>query len=539
MDPNKPSPEHLAALNRRRRIVVNFDVTFAINTHYKSYPEVLDLVEHLFGFADDPGTQIDSIWWNWGEGNQAPYASQHLPLYDHPLYQQWVDEGTDVVGLVLEATRKRGLETFFSHRMNGSDNDLGPFARIPLKVQHPEWLFRTPWCTHPDNGYWNFALPQVHAHTLEALREIAERWPFDGMELDFARGVVFPQGQGWTHRQRLTDFITQVRDIFLAIGSQRGRPMLLAARVPETLVGCHFDGLDIERWTRQGLVDILALGVRSYDVDLSAFRRIVEGTPVKLYPSLEDHHSTDGYQNPSIEVFRGVASNWWQQGADGIHTFNLNYAEDRPYKGQDWQSHLQAYQEIGSRETLMDKNKTFVVQRRGGGHGPSVVPNPDDWFTPRHAYANTNMLSPLPTTLANDDKIDTLLQIYISDDLAHKSDQVSTTTLHLLLSDPAAETLPTNQRLDQVTVATIGHPKGGLLNIPVAKGIEKDLRVRLNNIPLKDPHIEAGWLVFKIATELFAVGENLLGIGVEGRAADAPQLFIEKVEVRIKYSVDN
>ena len=50
--------------------------------------------------------------------------------------------------------------------MNGSDNDLGPFACIPAKVAHPDWLFRTPWCTHEDNGYWNFALPQVHEYVL-------------------------------------------------------------------------------------------------------------------------------------------------------------------------------------------------------------------------------------------------------------------------------------------------------------------------------------------------------------------------------------
>ena len=82
------SPTHLAAIARRRRLIVNFDVTFAINVQHRRNPDRPDLVEHLFEFADAPGSQIDSMWWNWGEGNQAPYPSQHLPLYDHPLYQQ-------------------------------------------------------------------------------------------------------------------------------------------------------------------------------------------------------------------------------------------------------------------------------------------------------------------------------------------------------------------------------------------------------------------------------------------------------------------
>ena len=109
------SPTHLAAIARRRRLIVNFDVTFALNVQHRRNPDRPDLrlssgrslVEHLFEFADAPESQIDSIWWNWGEGNQAPYPSEHLPLYDHPLYQKWADEGTDIVGQVLAATQQR------------------------------------------------------------------------------------------------------------------------------------------------------------------------------------------------------------------------------------------------------------------------------------------------------------------------------------------------------------------------------------------------------------------------------------------------
>ena len=74
------SPTHLAAIARRRRLIVNFDVTFAINVQHRRNPDRPDLVEHLFEFADAPRSQIDSMWWNWGEGNQAPYPSEHLPL---------------------------------------------------------------------------------------------------------------------------------------------------------------------------------------------------------------------------------------------------------------------------------------------------------------------------------------------------------------------------------------------------------------------------------------------------------------------------
>ena len=51
------SPTHLAAIARCRRLIVNFDATFAINVN----PDRSDLVEHLFEFADAPGSPIDSM----------------------------------------------------------------------------------------------------------------------------------------------------------------------------------------------------------------------------------------------------------------------------------------------------------------------------------------------------------------------------------------------------------------------------------------------------------------------------------------------
>ena len=46
-------------------------------------------------------------------------------------------------------TRKRGLEAFFSHQMNGGDDDFYADAEgkgdIPLKDRHPEWTLLTPW----------------------------------------------------------------------------------------------------------------------------------------------------------------------------------------------------------------------------------------------------------------------------------------------------------------------------------------------------------------------------------------------------------
>ena len=533
------SSEHIDAINRRRRVIVNFDVISSDGARFAT-KEIERLVEWKFMFADEPGTHIDSIYWSWGEGHQAPYPSEVLPLYDSPGFKKWSDDGINIVQVFLEASKQRGIEAFFSYRINGSDNDLGPVAKIPMKETHSDWLIHT-WNA---NGYWNFAIEGVHEYKLTILREAAENYDFDGIELDFARVCpVLPPGHQWEYRDRLTDFIRATRAMLLEVARKRGRPFLLAARIPENLEGCHFDGIDAETWAQEELLDIFVMGCRSFDVDIPAFRRITEGTNIKLYPCIDDHHASDGYQWPSIEVMRGVAANWYQQGADGVQTFNFAHATpegtDRTvgqmYLEKGWGTHRQAYQEIGDSDSLKHKNKIFVVQRRGGGHGTTVIPNPEDWSTPRFMYFNTNMFGQLPTPLDNDGKVDTLLTIAVADDVAAEEGRVERITLRLLLSDPEAENLSDDDRLQRVTVATIGHPDT-LQNIPAAKGVEDQIEVRVNNILLGTPTVLDGWLVFAIQPKFLAVGDNLVGVQVTERPTEVRhQILIEKLEVHLEY----
>ena len=531
--------EHIDAINRRRRVIVNFDVISADGARFAT-KELERLVEWKFMFADEPGTHIDTICWSWGEGHQAPYPSAILPLYDSPGFKAWADEGVNIVQVFLDASKQRGIEAFFSYRINGSDNDLGPVAEIPMKEAHPDWLIHT-WNA---NGYWNFAVEGVHEYKLSILREAAEDYNFDGIELDFARVCpVLPPGHQWEYRDRLTDFIRAIRAMLQEAARKRGRPFLLAVRIPENLEGCHFDGIDAETWAQEELIDIFVMGCRSFDVDIPAFRRITEGTHIKLYPCIDDHHASDGYQWPPIEVMRGVAANWYQQGADGVQTFNFAHATpegtDRVvgqmYLEKGWGTHRQAYHEIGDPDALKHKDKIFVVQRRGGGHGTIVIPNPEDWSTPRFMYFNTNMFGPLPAAIDNNGVVDTLLTIAVADDVTAEADRVDQITLRLLLSDPEAENLPDDQRLQPVTVATIGHP-GTLENTPAAKGIEDQIEVRVNNIRLGTPTVEEGWLVFAVQPKFLAVGDNLVGLRVTERPVDIRgQILVEKLEVHLEY----
>jgi uncharacterized lipoprotein YddW (UPF0748 family) len=113
------------------------------------------------------------------EGNLAAYPSKVIPVLQYPGLQKWLGAGIDIVRVAVEETHKRRKEAFYVYRVNGTDWEDGKSWYLsPLKKAHPEWL----------TGYtWNFAVPEVRAHKLAILRELAENYDFDGIDLDFSR----------------------------------------------------------------------------------------------------------------------------------------------------------------------------------------------------------------------------------------------------------------------------------------------------------------------------------------------------------------
>ena len=394
-----------------------------------------------------------------------------------------------------------------------------------------------------------FRHPGSHgARKLEILRELAEDYDFDGLEVDFARGPSnLPFGALWANREALTQFLHDLRRVTLEVERKRGRPFLLAARIPDTLVGCHFDGLDVEAWVRRNLVDILVLGVRSYELEIERFQHLVGSKPIQIFATLDDHHCTDGYSWPPIEVMRGVVANWWQQGMDTLQIFNWGtapasvrvktgmFVKQAYFDDSDRiDVYQQAYRELGSPDILRYKDKTFVVQRRGGGgSGGAQV---GKWRTPRASYQNTNMLGQLPAPMDNSGQVDTLLKIRVGDDVEAEAEagRIKSVKVHLLLSDPSTENLPEEEKIEQAPINPFwGNPE--LFTSPARRGIEKRVQVRLNGMLLDQGVTEKGWLVYRCPVKWLAVGENLIGILVTGRDLRSAPMTVEKVEVRVDY----
>lgn len=547
---NRPfmlSADHISATIRKRRIVVNHQADGLLKCVQQGMT-IDQIMQYEFGFADEPNTHIDGQWWSLD--NTFPMKSRILidqtspsvPSYVGPervkTFQRWADNGLNIAEIYINQTKKRGLECFYSYRLNeDTQSEHRGLARA-----HPDWVIHGEW----NQPIWNFSVPEVRQFKTDILSELAEKFDFDGIEIDFSRGVLLtPAGQQWTQRHHVTEFVRMVRQATLNAEHKRGKPVLLAVRIPDNLMGCHFDGLDVETWVGENLVDMLVLGVRSFELDIAAFDQLVGSKPIQILAVLDDHHCTDGYCWPPIQVWRGVCANWWQQGIDAIQTFNwgvappeiaakfnLRFTGAYQEGGRQIPVYQQAYHELGDPATLTFLEKHFVVQRRGGGGSGGA--NIDDWRTPRFNYQNTNLLGQLPATLDNTGRVDTLLQLRVADDFNKMNNHIASLTLRVLLSDPATNHLPEDQKIDSVAINPFwDNPRQE--TSPVRKDLVDRLEVRVNNILLEKPTVANGWFIFQPDPLAFAVGENLVGILVQDRDRQILPISVEKLEVHVSY----
>ena len=515
------SQEHGEAVHRRRRITVQFDAHTELGADFDQW------LAYRFNYIDEPGSQIDSVWWDIGALGYATYPSKVLQPFEHEGLLKWQSLGIDWVARLVDACHARGLETFWHHRISEVEivtKGVGADRKNPhpLKQAHPDWVLDTWW----NHGLWNLANPEVRDYKVRLLREVAENYDFDGMQLDFARHIpCLPPGRQWELRDNVTDLLRRVRAMLLEVERKRGHPFLLATKIPRNLAGCKFDGFDVETWAKEGLVDILTLGTRSMDVDIPAFRRLTEGRHIKLQPCFDDHHTSDAYQYAPIEFLRGVFGNWWQQGADSVYTFNWSGAAPDVCKAMGAlpgpPSHQQAYHEIGDPATMVFMDKVYAVERRGG-------------YPWAEGYFGRNDVAPLPVMLDTDGK-PASFNVYMGDDVKTHKDKVRTVALRLILFG-ASESDAIRVRFNGSELPEAACDPGWkdkLIFSPKAQPPSGGA-----DYWSVDPNQKLLRLDYPIDPALCRKGLNevLLSAPSDGPEQDANDIKLEKVEVHVDYA---
>jgi len=310
---------------KRYRVIFNCD-GHAVAKDSKG--DLNQWIENLFGPLAD--SHVDALFWCDGAGgNTANYDSQVLELTgkrigkQRPYIAKWINEGNDPPRVVVREAKKRGLDVFYSFRINDIHDAFMPDELPTFKIEHPEWLIGEK--RYGDVTSYrtalNFAVPEVRELKLRVIEEIFRKYDFDGLEIDFLRATpYFLPGKEPENAQLLTELIERVRRHLDQRGRECGRPLRLAVRVDESLKACRLDGFDVPSWIEKGLIDYLILGSGVIDIEVEEFKTLAEPKGIPVYPCLYGWPSK--YSPIPAELAAGLAFNYWHQGADGIYLFN-------------------------------------------------------------------------------------------------------------------------------------------------------------------------------------------------------------------------
>ena len=334
----------------------------------------------------------------------------------HRFYLNFLNlekEGTDLIAASLNRAKENGMEAFITYRMNDLHfNDTTthcPIVYTDFWYSHPEF-----WLNDQTPG-WNapraldFAHPEVRSHKLAIISEQLEKYDMiDGFDLDFMRFIVyFKMGEGRQNAPLMTQLVKDIRAKVDEVSARRGKKILLSVRVPPTLEACLGKGLDVQEWVKLGLIDFVSIGIHwlgDPSLPVAKFINDLNAPHIPVYASIDD----GGYrprETFSHGMFRGMASHIHAQGAQGIYLFNQYYGEF--YSGFDGQLHLeeggqvcrvmmpQLLQELGSPETLENRNKIYCLCDSSGQYGIDPV-------------------TPLPLTVAEEQFSEA--EIFIGDD---------------------------------------------------------------------------------------------------------------------------
>ena len=209
----------------------------------------------------------------------------------------------------------------------------------------------------------NYAFPEVREYMRRIIFETFERFDVDGVELDYMRHPgVFRSDEAYQNRYLMTDLIERVRLRLNEVSAERGRDLQLAVRVPPTLADSVRIGLDVERWIRDGLVDIVAVGggFIPFETPIREFVEAAEDSGCLIYGCIEATRHMDD------DAVRALAARWLSHGAAGVYLYNFYtiYPE--------WNQRIA--EEVSDPSRLERLNKRYELDRAGPvypsrGHG--------------------------------------------------------------------------------------------------------------------------------------------------------------------------
>ena len=480
--------------HRQRRIILNDDGNVVI---YYPKDEAVT-AENVLAKRTSPlvGSQVDSLFYCPISSGFSYFTHDTKvgTVLEHPMVQSGkefvsgtrniardlINQGTDALKMIVDFAKASKIECFFSMRMNDT-HDTGhspqnPYPLFPpLKEQHPEWLIgslanRSP---HAPWSSVDYTRPEIRDLAFRFFQEVCRNYDVDGVEMDFFRHMAYFKSVGYggqasqAELDMMTDLMRRIRAMADEEGRKRGRPILIAMRVPDSVAYSRGVGLDLERWLAEDLVDLLIGGGYFQFNPWETLVALGHKYNVPVYPSLDESRvRADGppYKRNAPEAYRARAARVWQSGADGVYLFNF-FSPKAPM-----------LREIGDPATLAKLDKTYFVTVRNY--------SPDMYLKGGTACRTLPLLSPdNPMTLAPEKPVS--VPIYLGEQPPKTEADQPTVTLCLMCPGP---------RAPQAT---------------------------LNGIALAEGKAAGGWWEYAVPVKLVKPGENQAQVAYTAAPAGA------------------
>jgi hypothetical protein len=340
--------------------------------------QVRELILNVNCMRTSYASQVwDPIWRGYdpAAGDDQPLLAS-TPIESRQGARNWIHtawqlhrDGIDIYDCWIRRARQQGLSPWISVRMNDvhNVNDERSFIHSEFWRQNPLYR-RVPYRSSEwTDRAFDYGRLEVREHHMKLIRELAERYDFDGLELDWMRfGFHFKPGHEGRGAEILTEFTGEVRRLLDSWEKKRGHRIRLGARVPsrpQTALGL---GYDVATWARRKWIDLLVVtpfwASAETDMPIELWRKLLNGTSVLIAAGLEvllrAYPESKQFQTNSLETVRGAAASLLDRGADRVYLFNYM---DSQTAMDDLQNYPALLREVVRSETLTGKSRRHVL----------------------------------------------------------------------------------------------------------------------------------------------------------------------------------
>lgn len=323
---------------RTRRIIMNNDGNDASIAPGKAVSPELFLSKRTTALID---SQVDSIFYcdgvNYVYTHQSKLTESRSGESTLHLIRGLEAIETDTLSVMINFCKQHGKEIFWSMRMNDNHDATNEYSRISkFKKQNPHLLVGKKGVKMPYMynkwSVFDYGLPEVRQLAVDILTDVVTRYDVDGIELDFFRHPAYFKAQFYGEPvtqddcNKMTQMVRNIRAMCDTESVRRGRPVLIAIRVPDSLPFAKAIGLDWEQWLKEELIDVVT-GADYFKLEPWAnMAKIGVKYNVPVYACLEQRRIAgrggSAERKTTIERWRGEAYIAWQSGMNGIYTFN-------------------------------------------------------------------------------------------------------------------------------------------------------------------------------------------------------------------------